>query len=515
MLRKKEKGVVLLAVIIIALILSIIGFGALFVAQQEGVQGRMDTDKTRAFYLAEAGLAKMQERLQLPLTGGINELLDETLEEALPQGTFSVQVIENDGNYYAVSTGTRGRIEKELRTKINFLAIPLESAIYATNQGGGSWACQLRGKGNPSTAGKGEQGGKDQVFGDVYVDGDVFMYQESFVKPSLAPNRWNLMGDVSATGTINVLDSASIAGSKHPSAKKPESVNLKAMDYANNNTHNVSQIFAGITSGYLPSGHELRDVFVKNPSDRKKECAETPNDDYFLEPIAVSGGGSDKDARTPLHLGNKRIYYVDGDVWVHSLSTYGFLVDGQATVVATGNIHICDNIKYADSNSMLGLVALGKYDITGKLVSGGNIYFGDPRYGTMYIVSAMMFAADDFLYNHDTVAQHAAEPTTGFTVIGNFAAMDKVVVERDWYTKDGGKGTATKMAAAARFNPAAGQWVDVDTEKALTSSEISSLRHYQMIVYYDDRVRSIDTQPPGLPQGTSVIFAGFSNWEEP
>jgi hypothetical protein len=35
-----------------------------------------------------------------------------------------------------------------------------------------------------------------------------------------------------------------------------------------------------------------------------------------------------------------------------------------------------------------------------------------------------------------------------------------------------------------------------------------------MIVNYDDRVRSTETQPPGLPRGGASIFAGFSNWEE-
>ena len=56
-----------------------------------------------------------------------------------------------------------------------------------------------------------------------------------------------------------------------------------------------------------------------------------------------------------------------------------------------------------------------------------------------------------------------------------------------------------------------------ETGEALTAQEIGSLRHYQMQVNYDDdRVRSIDTQPPSLPQssGSSGIFSGFSNWQE-
>jgi hypothetical protein len=247
---------------------------------------------------------------------------------------------------------------------------------------------------------------------------------------------------------------------------------------------------------------------VKNPNDRSSECGSTTGDDYFLEPFNVSGGGTYKDATTPLHLGNDRVYYVDGDVWVHSKPTYGFNIDGKVTIVATGNIHISDNLLYADSGSMLGLVALGKYNEDGDLVSGGNIYFGDPRYGTTYAVSGMMFAAHDFLYNTDAVDRSTAEPESGFTVNGSFAALNKVSVERDWYTS--GDGTPRP----ARYDRTTNQWIDSETGVVLTSTEISTLRHYQMIVNYDDRVRTQETQPPGLPKGTGTIFAGLTKWEE-
>jgi hypothetical protein len=250
---------------------------------------------------------------------------------------------------------------------------------------------------------------------------------------------------------------------------------------------------------------------MKNPRGMSAESDPTPGDDYFLEPASVSNLRADhKDARTPLHLGDNRVYYIDGNVWVHSKRTYGFLVDGKVTIVATGNIHLSDNIKYADSESLLGLVALGKYDSWGNLISGGNIYFGDPRYGTMYTVSALMFAANNFLYNTDSVSGGSEEPETGFSVYGNFTALNQVSVNRDWYDPDGGGKTRP-----ARFDPSGGgQWVDVETGAALTTAEVKSLRHYQMKLDYDDRVRTLDTQPPGLPRGQSTIIAGLENWEE-
>lgn len=45
-------------------------------------------------------------------------------------------------------------------------------------------------------------------------------------------------------------------------------------------------------------------------------------------------------------------------------------------------------------------------------------------------------------------------------------------------------------------------------------AEIGSLRHYQMKITYDDRVRTQDTQPPGLPRGKGTIFGGLKYWEE-
>ncbi|GAG24429.1 unnamed protein product, partial [marine sediment metagenome] len=81
--------------------------------------------------------------------------------------------------------------------------------------------------------------------------------------------------------------------------------------------------------------------------------------------------------------------------------------------------------------------------------------------------------------------------------------------ERDWYDAE-----ATGIAMPGYFDPGISQWVDLESGAALSSTEISSLRHYQMQITYDDRVRTQDTQPPGLPRGEGGIFAGITHWEE-
>jgi hypothetical protein len=496
---RREKGVVLIVVILIMVIFTIVGFAALCIAEKEINLTRIETDRAKAFYCAEAGLARMGETLRSSTTFN----LDAVLTDSNDYGSYSVGLDAN--HIYAISVGTSGTVTEKIRAKANFLAPPFEKAIHAADNSGGIWAFQLRGNGDPCSSGFNmEKGGKDKINGNIFVNGAVYMYGQSSVNPAPAPNNWGYNGDVGATGSINRVDSGtSISGMQYPNTTGPPPVDLVSMDYANNNTHNVSQIFSE-----SPTNNVLKDVFQKNPSDRSSECTSTSGDDYFFEPSSGFVLGTYKTGETPLNAGDNRIYYVDGDVWVHSSQTYGFEMKGKVTIVATGDIHICDNIEYKDTNSVLGLVALGKYS-GGSLISGGNIYFGDPRFGTMYNVSGLMFAANDFLFNTDAVTHNSAEPTTGFTINGCFGAVDQVSIVRDWYTKQ-----STGGARPAVFKPSDSKWYDAETNTALNSWEITQLRHYQMIINYDDRVRDQATQPPGLPFGGTKIFAGFSNWQE-
>jgi hypothetical protein len=531
---KREKGFILLAVIIIAVIFAIIGLGVLVTAEQESIQTKIDVNKTKAFYLAEAGLAKLNETLQTTTL----EALGGVLQGSLEQGSYRVQIVERDANYYAVSTGTSGPTQQAIEAKVAFLAPSYEDAVYAKNDSGGTWNFQLRGTGDPcQSMGKNQwdqpvllsKGGKDKIYGNIAVNGDIYLYDQSLVTQAPVPNRYNLQGDVRATGLVNVLNNASISGAAISHAGAPGVVDLRTMDYANNNTHKVAEIFtaAGITSGYLPVGNELRDIFMKNPKEnggtRKTACSSTSVNDYFLEPTSGFVDGTPFTGATPLHLGTNRVYYVDGDLWVHSDNTKGFLIDGQATIVVTGNIHICDNLQYRDANTVLGLVALGtQYDSAGRPTVGGNVFFGDPVNGTMGRVDAMMFAAKDFLYNTDRGENLQAEPRTGFTIVGNIAALNQVLIVRDWYTTTTTSHTRRKnhsadhltAGAPARYVPASTKWVDWDTGQELSSTSRGNLRHYQMILKYDDKVRNRETQAPHLPIGGAEIFNSFESWRE-
>jgi hypothetical protein len=122
-----------------------------------------------------------------------------------------------------------------------------------------------------------------------------------------------------------------------------------------------------------------------------------------------------------------------------------------------------------------------------------------------------LFAAIYFLYNNDSTSHHPTEPQSGFIINGNLAALNKISIERDWYTTGQG---STREDRPARYDPDTGQWFDSETGAALTTAQINSLRHYQMIINYDERVRNQSTQPKGLPKGVGYIFSGVTKWEE-
>ena len=506
---KSEKGSVLLAVVVIVLIFTLLGLSVLSVANSEILQARKAISKTKAFYLAEAGVA----RLTANLNSGNFASIGET---ALGCGTYRVDFNAVMGEPCAVTTGVAEGEARRVQMTMSFLIPPYECGIYAGGMDGNAWTFMLRGSGDPCAVKDfwgnvvGDCNGRDIINGNIFADGNVSLYQQASVNHAPWPNSHDLNGDVNVTGTVTLHDSATVSGEKFEHSTDMGTPDLVGMNYAVNNTHNVSQIFAsaGVTHGAPPAGNPLRDVFQINPSDMTAECATTDGNDYFLTPSTGFIGGDWKTAPTPINVGTDRIYYVDGDVWVNSKSTYGFTLNGKVTIVATGNIHICDNTVYANTNSILGLVALGKYNSSGQRISGGDIIFGDPDYGTLYNFSGMMFAAHDFLYNSRAIGAFSAEPSSGFILNGSLAALNKVSIERDWYTRSGSE------RRPARYNPSTGQWYDSGTGVLLTSAQVDTMKHYRMLLNYDDRVRSASTQPPGLPKGTGLIFCGLTNWKE-
>ena len=383
---------------------------------------------------------------------------------------------------------------------------PFQKAIYAGNADNAPLSFQLRGTGELGPVlpqnNQHTYGGSDVILGDININGNVLMYEQSSVNVP-TPNRYGLTGDVTVSGTIFQAPTATISGSKEEWASAGTPPDLAAMNYANNNDYDIAQIFddAGVLSGRLPVEHPLAGILMvaKNPPDRSFENASTPGDDFYFEPATVNNAGDVTSAVTPLPLGNDKIYYVDGHVWFHGKSTYGYEVDGRAAIISTRDIHISDNLAYADdglNGDLLALVALGQYS-GDVLTDGGNIYFGDPQYGTLYTADAFMFANNNFYYNTLSSTGQTAEPESGFKVFGNFGALNQIVIQRDWYPDGSGD------YIPIQYDADEGQWVDALTGTPIANYDDTMRRHYAMEIAYDDRIIG-DADSDGLTNSEEI-----------
>ena len=153
--QKTEKGIALIAVVASALILAILGFSVLYVADSEILLTNKAVNRTKAFYLAEAGLARVTTLLKNKEYGDIENT-------ELGEGTYHVDIDYDQDPPCAISTGRVGVEEKRLRVELAFLARPYEDAIYAGNLSGEEFTFELRGKGDPYTNPLGKEVGGNQ-----------------------------------------------------------------------------------------------------------------------------------------------------------------------------------------------------------------------------------------------------------------------------------------------------------------------------------------------------------------
>ena len=505
-------------VMVIAVVVSILGFALMSASSMNSLETSRYLNTVKAFWLADAGVQLSDKR-------AFNQNWASFSKTTSDGGGIQVTVFSNaTPTAYAECIGIVQGATQRVQVEYQYLAPSFNHALFAANASSNTWYFTLRGIGNPAVVSGHEINGKDVIMGDVFINGNVALYEQSMISNGIAPNTYLLRGDVTATGSIALSNSASVLGTRYQYQTNQPVPNVNLMNYASNNTWNVAREFqnAGVSSGSLPSGHPLRNIVVKNPSNRAAQNNSTPGvDDFYFEPQSsyYDNTGGSKGASTPLNLGTRTVYYVDGHVWFNNLSVYGFKVSGTATIASTRDIHISDNLKYASTNALLGLIAAGTYNSSGQRTDGGNVYFGDPEYGTMYTADAFMFAANNFLYNASSSNPSLQmEPDTGFQVYGNYAAMNQIRVYRDWYSfldTNAANGTITPRTNSAWFDPTVNQWRDVMSTNLLTW-KTNNMRHYQMTLKYDERIRQQSTQPPRLPGlqtgASGWYYGGITRW---
>jgi hypothetical protein len=299
----------------------------------------------------------------------------------------------------------------------------------------------------------------DQVTGDVYSGGSVLVE-----------------GDASVTGDIRAQDD--ITGASGLEGVSQPIPDIAAMDYPNTADFKVAELFAGAQNksndlggkAYQVAESNPAHIFRKNPSDRATDVNSTVKNDYFLEdpyePVLTDSDSSGDDA-CPISLsgisgepgvnGNQKVYYIDGNLWIHNKNVYSFKITNgestgvQVTFVAKGNIYFSDNVFY-DNTQQDGVAFIAMKDT--RVTDSGNIYFGDPVFGTLEQMHAFMYAENNFIDKN-----LSATGSAQVAVYGNMTAGNKVDIQRDFGSQ-----------------------------------------HSKLTVNYDGRISSGDLLMPGLPR---------------
>jgi hypothetical protein len=383
------------------------------------------TERARALYAAEAGLSEAIANVR---NGVIANWGGTGADDGVDFGGGACwgTAVDNGDDTFTVSSFAR--VGNQTRAVQAILVredeSPFTSAIFAGNSGGDP-LYDLR------FGGLGVQA--DEINGNVYSGGNIVIDGQASID-----------GSIRAVGTVSGGSGATIAS--------PLPIpDIAGMDYANNHDVDVAQSFQngasyksnplGGKAWQLPESDPAH-IFRKNPSDRAADTATTVKDDYFLEdPYETPKPGSTVTAASGTHItvtgmpgkpgrnGNELVYYVDGNLWMHNRNLYTFTMfhtgtdPVRVTFVVRGNVYFSDNIFYHDQRDAVAFIAIEDPAVP----DSGNIYFGDPQFGTLRYMDAFMYAENDFIDNN-----LSATGSSTVTVNGNMTAGNHVRIMRDF-----------------------------------------------------------------------------------
>jgi hypothetical protein len=183
----------------------------------------------------------------------------------------------------------------------------------------------------------------------------------------------------------------------------------------------------------IPEEHPSH-IFRMNVSDRSSEVNSTAKNDYFLEdpyeamastaPITFSGTSGDPGVDS-----SNKVFFIDGNLWVHHATAMSFLIDHlqsesvTVSFVVKGNIYFSDDVltKNPETDG-LAFIALIDPDVA----DSGNIYFGDPAFGTLDTMTGYMYAENNFYDNN-----LGTSGSTRVTIKGLMSAGNHVAINRD------------------------------------------------------------------------------------
>jgi hypothetical protein len=454
--QKDERGVALIVAFLIMAVIAGFSVSVLMFSTAEKNATERQKNRMTVFYAAESGLNHAMVNLENGGTG----IVTKTTSAGL---TYSTTVLSN-GNYYTIRS-TSGAYQNQ--TAIVEGVIQKQgggvyyNAVFAGNSGKSPTY-------NMKFGGSGVQA--DSVTGDVYSG-------QNILKTGTAA----LNGNANAYGNITGW-----FGTTGVSQPIPD---LASMNYSTTADINVNSHFTSASLGSWTYGGTAKQVastdpcriFRLNPSDRKSDYQSLQKtNNFFLEDkYAAFGTDSTSDGSSAAQCqinnnANNKVFYIDGNLWVNNLNTMSFKMIPETggtpvkiTVVVCGNVYIGDNLFYKNATTDgLAIIALKDSNVS----DSGNIYFGDPNFGTLEHMDAFMYAENNFLDNNMGAAGSAK-----VTVNGNMTAGNQVAINRDF--TDGS--------------------------------------HSKLTVNFDARIKNGTLSLPNLPKsGTSGISWAFMAWRQ-
>jgi Tfp pilus assembly protein PilX len=416
-----QSGSALLLALVVTLVLASMAGAMMAVSGAFKQEAVVATDESRALYVAEAGLSEGIALVQAGAPGNF--------------GSVGAPVPFGDGGYWGtvqdngddsmtvtafsqVSGRSRGVEAVMVLDQLDIY----DTALFAGNTGGDPLY-------DMEFGGKGVQA--DEINGNIYSGGNVV-----------------ITGDAEINGTIKA--SGAVSGGEGTTGSVPIP-DIPGMKYETNHDFNVAAMFAGAslkshtglggTAWQMPESSPAH-IFRKNPSDRTADTSKTPKHDYFLEdPYEAVNTAAGTTVAKSTHItlsgqdgnpgvnGSAKVYYIDGNLWIHNKNIFSFSMFNsktdpvQVTFVVKGNIYFSDNILYQDGAED-GVAFISIKD--DKVHDSGNIYFGDPTFGTLEHMDAFMYAENNF-YDNNLSASGSAT----VTVNGNMTAGNQVSINRD------------------------------------------------------------------------------------
>jgi hypothetical protein len=366
-------------------------------------------DHVQRLYIAEAGASMALNDI---FAGGTGKLGSPKSPVSFGAGSFAVAVVEDEvaSTVTVTSVGWVGGEARALRVVLKEPGGVFHHAMFAGNSNGDpTYSLDLGGTGTQA----------DEIHGDIYVGGDIVVTGDAVID-----------GDARASGTIT--------GTKGTEGFTQPAPDLQSLDFDSNHDVNVAAEFAahGVYQSNAHGGDAWQvdaayasHILRMNPSDRNAEILGTEKNDYFLEDPYEAAAHTTRisvaDGTDGAADGNAKVYFIDGNLWLHSAPAVGFQFDHLAggtrmTFVVKGNIYFADDLTLSNKEAD-GVAFIALKDAA--VADSGNIYFGDPKFGTLLIMEGFMYAENNFYDNNLLAAGSKTVSVTGIMSAGNHVAV--------------------------------------------------------------------------------------------